>query len=116
MPLSQLQQERCSIRQLAKLTGLTKGTAEKLLKQKDKRTVPLSPKRTVPLSPLVSPCLPLSPPLSPSGLTGLRFIGFLDEVQKALGKAVDLFDVRHIEPGSLIDQEIRTTGVTVYEK
>lgn len=48
-----------------------------------------------------------------SGLTGLRFIGFLDEVQTALG---NLFDVRHIEPGSLIDQEIRTTGVTVYEK
>lgn len=51
-----------------------------------------------------------------SGLTGLRFIGFLDEVQKALGKEVDLFDVRHIEPGSLIDREIQTTGVTVYEK
>ena len=30
--LSQLQQERCSIRQLARLTGLTKGTVEKLLK------------------------------------------------------------------------------------
>lgn len=30
--LSQLQQERCSIRQLARLTGLTKGMVEKLLK------------------------------------------------------------------------------------
>lgn len=30
--LSQLQQEHCSIRQLARLTGLTKGTVEKLLK------------------------------------------------------------------------------------
>ena len=105
MPLSQLQQERCSIRQLARLTGLTKGTAEKLLKQKDKRTVPLSPLVSKTKEP--SPCLPLSPPC---------LLGFLDEVQKALGKAVDLFDVRHIEPGSLIDQEIRTTGVTVYEK
>lgn len=51
-----------------------------------------------------------------SGLKGLRFIGFLEEVQRALGKEVDLFDVRHIEPGSLIDREIQSTGVTVYEK
>lgn len=51
-----------------------------------------------------------------SGLKGLRFIGFLNEVQEALGKNVDLFDVSHIEPGSLIDQEIQRTGVTVYEK
>lgn len=51
-----------------------------------------------------------------SGLTGLRFIGFLDEVREAVGKEVDLFDVRHIEHGSLIDQEIQKTGVTVYEK
>lgn len=51
-----------------------------------------------------------------SGLRGLRFVGFLDEVQSALGKDVDLFDVTHIEPGSLIDREIRSTGVTVYEK
>lgn len=49
-----------------------------------------------------------------SGLKGLHFIGFLDEVQTALGKEVDLFDVSHIEPGSLIDQEIQNTGVTVY--
>lgn len=30
--LHQLQQERCSIRQLARLTGLTKGQVERLLK------------------------------------------------------------------------------------
>lgn len=48
------------------------------------------------------------------GLKGLHFIGFLDEVQKAVGKEVDLFDVTHIEPGSPIDQEIQATGVTVY--
>lgn len=51
-----------------------------------------------------------------SGLRGLRFVGFLGEVQDALEKEVDLFDVSHIEPGSLIDQEIQETGVTVYEK
>lgn len=51
-----------------------------------------------------------------SGLKGLRFIGFLEEVQRTLGKEVDLFDVRHIEPGSLIDREIQSSGVTVYEE
>jgi len=33
-----------------------------------------------------------------------------------LGKDVDLFDVTHIQSGSLIDREIQATGVTVYEK
>lgn len=51
-----------------------------------------------------------------SGLKGLRFIGLLDDVQRAVGKDVDLFDVTHIEAGSRIDKEIRETGVTVYEK
>ena len=51
-----------------------------------------------------------------SSLRGLRFIGFLDEVQRALGKDVDLFDVSHIQHDSPIDQEIRRTGVTIYEK
>jgi len=51
-----------------------------------------------------------------SGLRGLKFIGFLDDVQQALRKEVDLFDVTHIEAGSPIDQEIRQTGVPFYEK
>lgn len=51
-----------------------------------------------------------------SDLRGLRFVGLLEQVQQLLGKEVDLFDVRHIEAGSLIDQEIQATGVTVYEK
>lgn len=51
-----------------------------------------------------------------SGLRGLRFVGFLDDVQRTVGKQVDLFDVTHIEAGSEIDREIRDTGVTVYEK
>ena len=49
-----------------------------------------------------------------SGLRGLRFVGLLDDVQRAVGKDVDLFDVTHIESGSLIDREIHDTGVTVY--
>ena len=51
-----------------------------------------------------------------SSLRGLRFVGFLDDIQRALGRDVDLFDVSHIQPDSLIDREIRQTGVTIYEK
>ena len=51
-----------------------------------------------------------------SRLRGLHFVGFLDDIQRALGKDVDLFDVSHIQPDSLIDREIRQTGVTIYEK
>lgn len=51
-----------------------------------------------------------------SGLKGLRFVGFLSDVQKAVGKNVDMLDVTHIQHGSPIDREIKKTGVTVYEK
>ena len=51
-----------------------------------------------------------------SGLRGLKFVGFLDEVQRTVGKDVDLFDVTHIQAGSRIEREIRDTGITVYEK
>lgn len=51
-----------------------------------------------------------------SDLKGLRFVELLDELQDTLDKNVDLFNVSHIEPGSLIDYEIQSTGVTVYEK
>ena len=51
-----------------------------------------------------------------SGLRGLRFVGFLGDIQNAVGKDVDLFDVTHIIPDSLIDREIQQTGVVLYEK
>ena len=51
-----------------------------------------------------------------SGLRGLRFVGLLGDVQEAVGKDVDLFDVTHIVPGSVIDREIQSTGVVLYEK
>lgn len=51
-----------------------------------------------------------------SNLRGLHFVGFLDDIQRTLGKEVDLFDVSHIQQDSLIDREIRQTGVTIYEK
>ncbi len=51
-----------------------------------------------------------------SGLRGLRFVGLQDDIQSAIGKDVDLFDVTHIVPESKIDLEIRRTGVVLYEK
>ena len=51
-----------------------------------------------------------------SRLRGLRFVGFVEDVHQAAGIPVDVFDVSHIEPGSRIAREIRTTGVTIYEK
>lgn len=51
-----------------------------------------------------------------SGLRGFRFVGLMEDVRRALGKEVDLFDIAHIDAGSRIDREIKQTGVTVYEK
>jgi len=33
-----------------------------------------------------------------------------------LDKDIDIFDVTHIEPNSKIDDEIKSTGVLLYEK
>lgn len=51
-----------------------------------------------------------------SKLRGLKFVGFMEAVCQAAGMPVDILDVTHIEKGSRIDREIRSTGVTIYEK
>ncbi len=51
-----------------------------------------------------------------SNLRGLKFVGFMEAVRRAVGMPVDILDVEHIEHGSRIDQEIHSTGVTIYEK
>ena len=51
-----------------------------------------------------------------SGLKGLRFVGFLEDIRRAVDRDVDLLDVAHIQPGSRIDLEIAQTGVVIYEK
>ena len=51
-----------------------------------------------------------------SKLHGLKFVGFMEAVYQAIGMPVDILDVTHIEKGSQIDREIRSTGVTIYEK
>lgn len=51
-----------------------------------------------------------------SGLKGLHFIGFVENIQRILQKEVDVFDVSHVTPNSPIDLEIQKTGVLFYEK
>ena len=52
-----------------------------------------------------------------SGLKGLRFVGLIEDIKESLcGKDVDVFDITHIDSGSLIDREIRNTGVEIYAK
>lgn len=51
-----------------------------------------------------------------SRLKGLRFVGLMEDVCRAAQMPVDLLDVSHIEKGSPIDREIKSTGVTIYEK
>ncbi|MCL2343230.1 MAG: nucleotidyltransferase domain-containing protein [Firmicutes bacterium] len=51
-----------------------------------------------------------------SGLHGLRFVSLCEDIRRALGKEVDLFDISHIEKHSRIDREISATGVVIHEK
>ena len=49
-----------------------------------------------------------------SGLRGLAFFGLLESVVTALDVPVDMIDVTQLERGSLIDREIRKSGVQIY--
>jgi len=51
-----------------------------------------------------------------SELRGLQFVGFMEAARRAVGMPVDVFDIKYIETGSKIDQEILSTGITIYEK
>ena len=51
-----------------------------------------------------------------SGLHGLSFFGLLEDVCQAMACDVDLIDRADIIPNSPIDQEIRRTGVLLYEQ
>ena len=50
-----------------------------------------------------------------SDLKGLSFVGLLEDLQQAVNIEVDLFDVTHIRKDSPVDNEIRETGVVIYE-
>ncbi|MCR6544600.1 nucleotidyltransferase domain-containing protein [Dehalobacterium formicoaceticum] len=49
-------------------------------------------------------------------LRGLDFVGLLEHLVNILRKNVDLIDKSHIEPNSLILQEIEHGGIVLYEK
>lgn len=51
-----------------------------------------------------------------SGLRGLRFVGFIEELRSSLDKDMDVFDVTHLKEGTIIDSEIKKTGVVLYEE
>lgn len=50
-----------------------------------------------------------------SSLRGLRFVGLMEDVRNTVDKDVDLLDVSHVEENSEIDDEIKKTGVLIYE-
>ena len=50
-----------------------------------------------------------------SGLKGLDFVELIENVREAIQKDIDLFDIRHIEEGSLLHSEILNTGVVIHE-
>ena len=49
-------------------------------------------------------------------LKGLDFVGLLEILVDTLGMDIDLIDRSHIEPDSLIMQEIENGGMVIYEK
>jgi predicted nucleotidyltransferase len=51
-----------------------------------------------------------------SNLTGLDFVGLIDDIQEVLEKNVDVIDISHVEKGSPIEREIQKTGVILLEK
>lgn len=51
-----------------------------------------------------------------SNLKGLRFIGLLEDLQQAIDREIDLLDVAHIEENSPVEDEIKKTGVVIYEE
>ena len=51
-----------------------------------------------------------------SGLQGLAFFGLVDDVCESLDCDVDLIDTRDITPDSLVDREIKNSGVVIYEQ
>jgi hypothetical protein len=51
-----------------------------------------------------------------SGLTGLRFFGLYERLTQQVNKKVELFDTSEIAKNSKVDNEIRTTGMVIYEK
>lgn len=50
-----------------------------------------------------------------SGLKGMAFYGFFEDIVMSLGKDVILLDISQITPNSIVEDEIAKTGVVIYE-
>lgn len=48
-------------------------------------------------------------------LRGFNLIGLIVEIEEALDKDVDVFNVTEIIPDSRVDEEIKRTGVKIYQ-
>ena len=51
-----------------------------------------------------------------SRLRGLRFVGLIEDVRNTVDKDVDLLDVSHVEENSKVQDEIKKSGVLIYEE
>ena len=51
-----------------------------------------------------------------SWVGGFDFFGIAGDVVETLGKKVDFFGIEDIVPGGRADEEIRASGVMIYEK
>ena len=49
-------------------------------------------------------------------LKGLKFFALIDLIKETLNKDVDVIEKSEIDVGSKIDEEIKNTGVVVYER
>ena len=50
-----------------------------------------------------------------SGLKGLEFLGLTESIRESMNRDVDVFDVTHIDRDSLLDKEIKKSGVVIYD-
>ena len=51
-----------------------------------------------------------------SGLRGLKFTGFLYDVERAAGVMTDVLDAADVTKDSAVEREIRQTGIVIYAK
>lgn len=54
--------------------------------------------------------------LAETGLKGIKFYGLLEALTEALDKDVDLIDIRDVSDNKPLLDEIRKTGVLLYEQ
>ena len=50
-----------------------------------------------------------------SRLKGFKFLGLIEDIHNTLNKEVDVIDVSHIRQNSRIDNEIKLSGVLIYD-